>query len=202
MNLRAPHSPAAERNRGPILEVLRRHIRPGDRVLEVGAGTGQHACFFAAGLSDVEWQATDIAESLPTLAAGLGRSDSAILPQPLVLDVRDDKWPAGPWHAVYTANTAHIMPWPAVCAMIAGCARYLAEEGLLIVYGPFSRGGEHTSESNLRFHHQLRDRDPAMGVRDLGDMEPIAAENGLVRVAEYAMPANNQLLVWQRGATP
>lgn len=198
MSLQPPFSPAAERNRRPILAVLRRHLEPGCRVLEIGAGTGQHARYFAAELTGVHWQATDAGDNLAVLAAGLGAPGAPPMPAPLALDVSGDDWPAGPFDAVYTANTAHIMSWEEVCAMIAGAARVLAPDGLLLIYGPFSRGGEHTSESNRRFHGQLRGRDAAMGIRAVEDMDRKAAGHDLEREAEYAMPANNLLLVWRR----
>jgi len=195
-----PFSPAAERNRRPILSVLRRHLGCGCRVLEIGAGTGQHARYFASELAEVGWQASDMAPNLPSLAAGLQTPDAPPLPPPVALDVLRDDWPAGPFDAVYSANTAHIMSWAAVCAMLAGVARVLGPDGLLLIYGPFARGGSHTSESNRRFDRELRDRDPVMGIRDLDDMDAEAARNGLEREAEYAMPANNLLLVWRRTA--
>jgi cyclopropane fatty-acyl-phospholipid synthase-like methyltransferase len=192
-----PFSPAAERNRRPILAVLRRHLAPGQRVLEIGAGTGQHACFFAAELPGIEWQASDVEANLPGLAAGLTAAGAPAMPPPLVLDVLRERWPAGSYDAVYSANTAHIMSWAAVRAMLEGATRVLEPGGLLLIYGPFSRGGEQTSESNRRFDRQLRSRDAAMGIRDLEDMDREAAGLGLEREAEYAMPANNLLLVWR-----
>lgn len=197
--MRAPHSPAAERNRLPILHVLRRQIEPGWRVLEIGAGTGQHARFFAEMLANVYWQATDVAGNVPTLAAGLAAQDDPCLPAPIALDVLCDAWPPGPWDAVYTANTAHIMSWAAVCAMLEGSAAALRPGGVLLVYGPFSRGGRHTSDSNRRFDGELRARDPAMGIRDLAAMDAEAGRHGFSRLAEYAMPANNLLLAWRLG---
>ncbi|MEJ2603411.1 MAG: DUF938 domain-containing protein [Gammaproteobacteria bacterium] len=197
MSMPTPHSPAAERNRLPILRVLRRQIEPGWRVLEIGAGTGQHACYFAEQLADVTWQATDTAENVPILTAGLFDSPGGALLPPIVLDVLRDDWPAGPWDAVYSANTAHIMHWRAVCAMLEGAAAALRSGGVLVLYGPFSRDGAHTSESNRRFDDQLRGRDPAMGIRDLSAVESAAVRNGFCRIAEYAMPANNLLLVWR-----
>ena len=200
MTVEPPFSPAAERNRRPILSVLRRHLEPGCRVLEIGAGTGQHARYFASELPEVRWQASDMASNLPSLAAGLQVPDAPPLPPPVALDVLRDDWPDGPFDAVYAANTAHIMDWAAVCAMLAGVARVLGPDGLLLVYGPFSRGGSHTSESNRRFDRELRGRDPAMGIRDLDDVDAEAARHGLEREAEYAMPANNLLLIWRRAA--
>ncbi|SRR6056297_535864 len=195
-----PFSPAAERNRRPILSVLRRHLQRGCRVLEIGAGSGQHARYFASELAEVQWQTSEVGPNLSMLAAGLQAPDAPPLPPPVGLDVLRDHWPDGPFDAVYTANTAHIMSWPAVCAMLAGAARVLRPDGLLLIYGPFSRGGRQTSDSNVRFDGQLRGRDPAMGIRDLDDMDAEAARHGLEREGEYAMPANNLLLVWRRTA--
>lgn len=149
----------------------------------------------------LEWQASDVEANLPGLSVALSGDDAPAMPAPIALDVLRDDWPAGPFDAVYAANTAHIMSWAAVCAMLEGAARALRNGGSLLLYGPFSRGGRHTSESNSRFDRELRGRDTAMGIRDLEDMDAEAVGHGLEREAEYAMPANNLLLVWRRGAT-
>lgn len=144
------------------------------------------------------WQASDVEANLPGLSAGLSGEDAPALPAPIALDVLRDDWPAGPFDAVYTANTAHIMSWAGVCAMLEGAACTLGSGGSLLIYGPFSRGGRHTSESNRRFDRELRARDAAMGIRGLEDIDAEAAGHGLEREAEYAMPANNLLLIWRR----
>lgn len=191
-----PTAPAAERNKQPILAALRPYLQTG-RVLEIGAGTGQHAAWFASQLPEVIWQPTDRASALPVIEqwrVHAGSPDN-LLP-PLALDV-DQPWPVrGPFDAVYSANTAHIMHWPSVVAMFEGVARVLGEGGRFFLYGPFNAQGAYTSDSNAAFDRQLHDQDPGMGIRDLDDLDGLAADVGLTREYSHPMPANNALLVW------
>jgi cyclopropane fatty-acyl-phospholipid synthase-like methyltransferase len=186
-----PFSEASERNRGPILEVLKRIFSNARVVLEIGSGTGQHAAYFAPELPHLVWQASDLAENL----AGIREWIST--PTPLELDV-DQKWPELAVDAVFSANTCHIMSWPQVERMFAEVGRLLPARGVFALYGPFNYGGRHTSESNARFDAMLRARDPASGLRDVDDLLQLASLNRLRLVEDNAMPANNRLLVFQK----
>jgi SAM-dependent methyltransferase len=196
-----PFSEACERNKGPILEVLQRWLgqRPGV-VLEIGAGTGQHAVHFARNLQHLSWQPTERLESLASLAARIEVEGSCNLLAPVELDVEQGTWPcdADSVDAVYTANTLHIVSWPQVQALFRGVGRVLRDDGLLIVYGPFRYGGQFTSHSNAVFDEALRSRDTLSGIRDFEAVDALAAAQGLRLVEDCAMPANNQTLVWRR----
>jgi cyclopropane fatty-acyl-phospholipid synthase-like methyltransferase len=193
-----PFAPSCERNQGPILDVLQRHLAGTRRVLEVGSGTGQHAVHFAAAMPWLVWQSSDRADYLPGIAAW--RDDAALpnTPPALELDV-DGPWPDARFDAVFTANSLHIMGWPQVEAFFAGIDKVLEKNGLLIVYGPFNYGGEFTSDSNRAFEQWLKDRDPASGIRDFEAVDALARAIGLALAEDNAMPANNRCLVWQRG---
>jgi hypothetical protein len=182
-----PFSEACERNRAPILAVLKRVLARSRRVLEIGSGTGQHAAYFAPELPHLVWQASDIAEHLP----GIRQWVSA--PPPIELDV-DLPWPVIEADAVFSANTCHIMSWPQVERLFAGIGA-LAPRALAL-YGPFNYNGRHTSESNARFDAMLRGRDPASGIRDFEAIVALAARRGLQLQEDNAMPANNRLLVF------
>jgi hypothetical protein len=182
-----PFSEASERNRAPILAVLKRVFKDRKKVLEIGSGTGQHAAYFAPELPHLVWQASDVAENLPGIRAwGM---------EPIELDV-DREWPAVAADAVFSANTAHIMSWPQVARMFAGIGRLAPE--VFALYGPFSYHGRHTSESNARFDAMLRGRDPASGLRDVDEILKLADAAGLKLEEDNAMPANNRLLVFRR----
>jgi len=193
-------SEACERNKGPILAVLREELAANTQVPEVGSGTGQHAVYFAAGLPHLLWQPSELAENLPPLAERLGLEGGPNLRAPLALDVRDDPWPVAPADAVFSANTLHIMAWSAVCEFFRGAGAVLRPAGMLCVYGPFRFAGRHTSDSNAAFDHFLRQRDPASGVRDFEALDTEAQSHGLRFSANHAMPANNRTLVWRRTA--
>jgi len=192
-----PFSEACERNKGPLLEVLRQEFADRTRVLEIGSGTGQHAVYFARHLPHLTWQASDVALNLPGIAQWLHEAALPNLPAPaLELDVDEADWPSA--DAVFTANTMHIVSWPRVQRLIEQAARLLPVDGVLAAYGPFNYGGKHTSESNARFDLMLRARDPESGIRDFEEVNAVATRNGLLLKKDYGMPANNRTLVWVR----
>ncbi len=191
-----PASPAAERNKQPILEVLQQRLSSSARVLEIGAGTGQHAVHFATHLPGVRWQASEIPEHLALLRARIEQEGEA-MPAPLVLDVTGD-WPDETFDVVFTANTLHIMPWSHTPALIERAANRLVHNGELIIYGPFHDNGVHTADSNRQFDRMLRSRNPDMGVRDAVEITGLATAAGLMPVTDVAMPANNRILVFGR----
>ena len=196
-----PFSEACERNKGPILEVLQRWLgHQAGVVLEIGAGTGQHAVHFARSLPHLSWQPTERLEHLAALAARIEVAGSCNLLAPVELDVEQGAWPcdADSVDAVYSANTLHIVSWPQVQALFRGVGRVLRDEGLLIVYGPFRYGGQFTSHSYAVFDEALRSRNPPSGIRDFEAVDALAAAQGLRLVEDCAMPANNQALVWRR----
>ena len=193
-----PFSPACERNRDPILAVLRSQFADRRSVLEVGSGTGQHAVYFAAAMPWLSWQCADLASQLPGIRMWLDEAGLPNTPPPLALDVCGP-WPTGPYDAVFTANILHIVGWPGVEAFFAGVGRVLGADGMLVVYGPFNAGGTYTSESNRDFDAWLKARDPRSGTRDVEAVQALAAQAGLHAVDDVAMPANNRCLVWRRG---
>ncbi|MGH8036396.1 MAG: DUF938 domain-containing protein [Stenotrophomonas sp.] len=200
-------SEACERNRDPILGVLRRHLHDRRRVLEVGSGTGQHAAYFAAGLPHLLWQASDHPDYLPGIAERLAEAGlpNAPAPWPLqaVLVPMPGLAPLPAEHlafdAVFSANTLHIMSWPHVQALFAGLPGVMADDALLCVYGPFNDNGNYSSDSNRQFDAWLKARDPESGIRDAEAVDALAAAQGLALIEDVAMPANNRLRVWRRG---
>jgi cyclopropane fatty-acyl-phospholipid synthase-like methyltransferase len=195
-----PFSPSCERNRAPILEVLRQHFADRRRVLEIGSGTGQHAAYFAAQLPHLAWQASDRAQNLPGIRQWLDDAGLPNTPPPLELDV-DGEWPHAVFDAVFTANTLHIMGWPQVQRLFGRLPDVMAPGAVMLAYGPFNRDGCFTSDSNARFDASLKMRDPAMGIRDAAAVDALAARAGLVLTGEVAMPANNKCRIWRRART-
>ena len=193
-----PFSAAAERNQGPILEVLESVLPPDATVLEIASGTGQHAAHFAAAHPRWRWQPSEAdAAMLPAIAARC--KDLPNVAAPLVLDLLAPDRPAGlgPFDAVFSANMLHISPWPTCAALMRLAAAQLAPGGVLVVYGPFRVEGEPLVASNLAFDEDLRSRDPRWGLRLLSDVDAQAARAGLVFERRVAMPANNLTLWWR-----
>ncbi len=195
-----PFSQACENNKGPILEVLRQYLRGRARLLEIGSGTGQHAAWLSAQLPDVTWQPSDVAAHLDGIEAWRADANQPNLLPPLALDVRDP-WPALEIDAVFTANTFHIMALALVQRCIAGAAHCLREGGLLFVYGPFNYGGQFSADSNARFNDWLQQRDPASAIRDFEWVCTQMQQHGLRLLHDHRMPANNQMLVFEREKT-
>lgn len=194
-----PYSPACERNREPILGVLRQHFAERRHVLEIGSGTGQHAVHFAAGMPWLTWQCSDMADNLLGIRTWLDDAGLANTPAPLALDVQTGPWPARRFDAAFSANTLHIMGWPAVQDFFRGLDATLAADATLVIYGPFNDDGAYTSDSNRAFDGWLMARDPRSGIRDAAAVDALARAIGLRRVDDVAMPANNRCLIWRRG---
>ena len=197
-----PFSPAAERNKAPILAVLHTVLPTQGRALEIASGTGQHVVWFAAHLPGWVWQPSDAwPDGLPTIAA---RTQAAALTNvlpPCPLDLLAEPWlpPATPaFDAIYCANMLHISPWATCDALMRLAARHLGPTGQLITYGPYLEDEVPTAPGNLAFDASLRAQDPAWGIRRREDVAQVAERAGLRLAQRHAMPANNLLLVWQR----
>jgi SAM-dependent methyltransferase len=191
-------SEAADRNKGPILQVIAKEFAHTHRVLEIGSGTGQHAVHFAAHLPHISWQPTDTGDFLPTLRERIRMEGSPNLREVIELDVRVQPWPVDLFDGIFSANTLHIMSWSSVQDLFRGVGKVLGKAGVLCIYGPFRYGGRYTTESNAEFDELLRGRDPESGLRDAEQVDALARQQGLVLAADHSMPANNQLIVWKR----
>jgi hypothetical protein len=192
-----PYAPACDRNREPILAVLREAFADRRRVLEVGSGTGQHAVHFAPALPHLTWQCSDRVENLPGIRAWLANGALANTPEPLAFDV-NGTWPTHRYDALFSANTLHIMSWPEVVRLFAGLPGLLAPDAVVVIYGPFNIGGRYTHENNAAFDASLKSRVPHQGIRDLEAVDALARSADLAWVESRAMPANNHCLVWRR----
>ena len=192
-----PHSDACERNKGPILEVLRVEFSGVTHVLEIGSGTGQHAVHFALALPGIVWQPSEQAEAMPGLRKRVFNEGPKNLRAPVEIDVTVTPWDVRRVDGVYTANTLHIMHWPQVQAFFANLPAVAKPGTVLAIYGPFRYGGQYTSASNASFDQMLRARDPESGIRDFEAVNELARAVGFDLVADYPMPAHNQTLIWR-----
>jgi hypothetical protein len=201
------HSPASDRNKQPILDVLRQVLPARGIALEIASGTGQHAAWFAAGLPGWTWQPTDVEGSaFSSIEHYVNEAGLTNVRPPLLLNVLEAQWPSGgaefaeKFDAIFCANMIHISPWATCAGLMRGSAKYLAPEGLLITYGPYLEDEVVTSPGNVSFDQSLRGRDPAWGIRRREDVEAEAARAGLRLRERFAMPANNLILAFSRAA--
>ena len=195
-----PFAESCVENRAPIIAVLKPRLQACRRLLEIGSGTGQHAVYFAADLPHLVWQTSDRTENHPAIMAWLHEAALPNVEPPIGLDVLVDEWPAGPFDAVFSANTAHIMSRVAVEAMFRGVGAVLGPAGRFLLYGPFNYDGRFSAPSNARFDAWLRQRDPAMGIRDVAWLSALAARSDMSLVEDIEMPVNNRTLVWAKAA--
>lgn len=199
MTMAKGFAPAAERNRQPILEVLRRVLPPTGIVVEIASGTGQHATFFSEQLPSLRWQPTDTSpEALQSIEAWVREAARDNLLPPLELDVRWPRWPLAEADALLCINMIHISPWETTEALFRGAGELLSTGSRLITYGPYRLRGQHTAPSNATFDESLRSRNARWGVRDIDDLCELGARAGFTLDERVEMPANNMTLVWTR----
>src|ERR1041384_6251682 len=192
-------TPSAERNKGPILDVLARVLPRRGLVLEIASGTGQHVLHFARALPGLAWQPSDPDPELrESIALRVREQQLANVNRPIDLDVTRLPWPLQTADALVCINMIHVAPWSATLALFEGAKALLSEEHVLFLYGPYRRFGNHTSESNAQFDHDLRAHSPEWGLRDMEAVSEVAAGAGFVLAELVEMPANNFSLIFQR----
>ena len=192
-------TPSAERNKGPILDVLARVLPRRGLVLEIASGTGQHVVHFAKALPDLTWQPSDPdGELRESVALRVAEEHLANINRPIDLDVTRLPWPVPTADAVLAINMIHVAPWSATLALFEGAKALLSTDHVLVLYGPYRRYGHHTSESNAQFDLDLRTHNPEWGLRDLEAVSDVAAGTGFVLAETVEMPANNFTLVCKR----
>mmetsp|Transcript_27394 Transcript_27394/g.51804 ORF Transcript_27394/g.51804 Transcript_27394/m.51804 type:complete len:228 (+) Transcript_27394:81-764(+) len=208
-------APSADRNKEPILKVLKKHLPSKGAVLEVASGTGQHSAYFSSNLSpNLTWQPTETAgnpgpTAPPQQVQAILESISSytedlpnVLP-PIELDASLDDWNVGPtppheFVGVLAVNVTHISPFVVTEGLLKGAGKLLSPGGRLLIYGPFKVGGEITPESNVKFDQTLRSQNPEWGLRDIEHIEELAKCHGLTKVELQDMPANNWMIIFQK----
>lgn len=192
------YSQAAENNKAPIADVMGKHLPPDASVLEIGSGAGQHALHMSHTFPGITWLPSERKAVVPILMANLALYESNNIQPPLVLDLADFTWSGDPVDAVYAANVMHIVSDSLGKRLVQLAADALRSSGLLMLYGPYKYNGQFTTESNAAFDQWLKDRDPASGIRDFEALMATAKCTGLTLTQDHAMPANNQMLIFER----
>ncbi len=198
MQINKPYAESCDQNREPILEVIQSLLKNKKNVLEVGSGTGQHAVYFAEKMPHLVWQTSDQESYHQGIKLWLDEADLDNTPPPIVLNVSTNAWPDDIYDAIFSANAVHIMAWENVVDFFANAPKQLATDGLFILYGPFNYNQQYTSESNARFDIWLKQRDPQSAIRDFEALDKLANNAGMRIKEDYALPANNRILVWEK----
>lgn len=192
-------SEACERNKEPILKVLEQFIHKDDRrVLEIGAGTGQHAMYFAPKFPFLEWYPTELKENILKLKSNLSKVKISNIQSPVICDVSKDDFPKVKFDIVFTANTFHIMQWKQGKSFIKLLGNRLRKGSRAIFYGPFKFNGEFTTPSNEKFDIDLKVSDPLRGIRSFEDINKAMLKSGFELLELIEMPANNHMIIYQR----
>lgn len=193
------HAPATTRNSAAIAEVLAKELPATGTVLEIASGSGEHALYFARAFPQIIWQPTDFdSEALESIAEWRTEAGLSNIAAPFQLDAGASRWPVEAADAIFCCNMIHISPWSATKGLFAGAERVLPSSGKLILYGPFLESDVETAPSNLQFDQSLNGRNPAWGLRQLKDLDTLAALHRMRRAQRYTMPANNLTLVYQK----
>lgn len=192
-----PYSESCERNKEPILAVLKDIFSDRKHVLEIASGSGQHAVHFGRELPHLIWQPSELPENIAGIQTWLDEAQLPNVLSPLAIDVNDPSWPISTTDAIFNANTVHIIAWPEVVKLFAHIAKIIKPSGTVCFYGPYNYDGKFTSESNEHFDQWLKARDPNSGIRDFEAVNLLAQSHGLKLLQDIAMPANNRMLVWR-----
>lgn len=198
--------PAADRNKDPILTVLRKHIHPGSNqsLLEIASGSGQHVAHFAPHFPHVTFYPSEVEprllESISAHANGYSN-----IKEPLRIDITSDyrTWANGifkesSFDYIYNANMVHISPFQCSIGLFYNAGQLLKRNGLLFTYGPYAINGKITPESNVNFDNSLKYQDPEWGLRDLKDLDALANKSNIQIIDIVDMPANNKTIVWKK----
>ena len=196
-------SPSTARNREPIRAVFLKTMHSSGKILEIGAGTGEHAVYLAEALPDVAWLTGDPDETArASISAWI---DAAKLPNlcgPHAIDVTETAWGVedhAPFDGLVSINMIHIAPFAAAQGLFAGASSLLRPGGKLFLYGPFARDGIHSAPSNEAFDASLKSRNVTWGVRDLErEITPLAQKNSLALEDVVEMPANNLCVIFRK----
>jgi cyclopropane fatty-acyl-phospholipid synthase-like methyltransferase len=191
-------SPSVERNKKPILDVLKEYIRDGGRLLEIGSGTGEHALYLGNYFKQLHWITSDVKQNHPHIKENLKGAKLANVHGPELLRVGKDDFPKGGFNYVFSANTLHIMSWKEDKSFFKLLGKRLREGALVFFYGPFNYDGKFTSPSNEKFNQWLKDNDDKSGVRNFEDVLQNMNKAGFKILKDHEMPANNRMLVFER----
>lgn len=194
------HAPATARNRDAIADMLSASLPVSGTILEIASGTGEHIVHFAGAFPQLLWQPSDHdVLGLDSISAWSTEAGLPNLLPPVLIDASAPDWPVAKADALLCINMVHIAPWAATQGLMAGAGRLLPKGVPLILYGPYIVPGVETAPSNLAFDANLRAQNPNWGLRDLAEVEALAAAHGLLLDKQIEMPANNLSLIFLKG---
>ena len=189
---------ACERNRDPILAVLREVLPQSGEVLEIASGTGQHAAYFSRNLPNLVWQPSDLAHAFPSINAWREEFWAPNLYSPILIDLLGTNNVTIRADAIVCINVVHIVAWEGVEHLFKIAATVLEPAGILYFYGPYRYSDRILEPSNSAFDCWLKENNPVSGIRDYAAVESLANSNGFLFGGDIPMPSNNRSIWWVR----
>jgi SAM-dependent methyltransferase len=194
-------APSAARNAADIAAVVADHAPATGRALEIASGTGEHVVVFARGLPALSWQPSDVdAARRASINAHAATENLPNLQPAIHLDATEAGWandhPAQ--DLIVLVNLLHLISTAEARTLMSEVAKALAPGGRFVLYGPFLRDGETTSDGDRSFHASLQAQDPAIGYKNDWDVIDWLHGHGLELVQVIEMPANNLCFIARR----
>lgn len=171
--------------------------------LELASGSGQHVAYFAPHFPGVRFQPTEVDENLLgsiTHYASSCTTKNILLPKLVDISTKLSSYgfQENSIDYMYCANMIHISPYECTIGLFENAGNYLKPDALMITYGPYSKDGVITPDSNVQFDASLKARNASWGVRDIADLVKLAEQNNLSLIDTVEMPANNKILIWKK----
>ncbi len=193
-----PYAISCDRNSAPILEVLKEYLKDYKKLVEMGAGTGQHAIYMAPHFPELEWYLLDQKDRHEGIKTWLHDFPRANVKGPIEYSIGENDWPISDCDVVFTSNTLHIVSWEKDLQFFDDLTNALSSGGLFMAYGAFNYNGDFSSESNKKFEEWLKERDPASGIKDFEKVKAELEKRDFELVKDHEMPSNNRLLVFKK----
>ncbi len=197
-------APAAEKNAGPIIELVKEFAPEKGKALEIASGTGQHIVKLAVAKPNLDWQPSEIDQlRIASIEAWCKNDDFANVRSPIILDATEIGWSSkfNCQKFILLVNLIHLISEDEAKILISEMSSALSPGGRSIIYGPFKRNGELSSAGDQTFHQSLTEADPEIGYKnDVWMTSQLKkAELELLKVA--LMPANNLAFISEKPRT-
>lgn len=197
-------APSAEKNSTPIINLTKQIAPKTGKALEIASGTGQHIVKLALSLPNLLWLPSEVEEErIKSISAWIKAENLSNIKPPLYLDATEMGWSENLPQSdfILLVNLLHLISWNETAILINELSKALKTKGIALIYGPFMRNGELTSEGDKNFHISLTQTDPDIGYKDDLDMLTLFSKSGLSCLEKVEMPANNLAFVLKKDSS-
>jgi hypothetical protein len=155
----------------------------------------------AKSLPNLSWTPSEIeGERLKSITAWIEGVNLLNIKPPLYLDATETGWSERlpPSDFILLVNLLHLISWNEAKTLIGELSKALQTNGIVLIYGPFMRNAQLTSEGDKGFHNSLVQADPDIGYKNDLDMLELFSNSGLLHLETVEMPANNLAIVLRK----